>query len=183
MHTAFKTKAIEASTKVGKYLLTIIILLHLGAWFFNGSVWFYSHAFAVDRLSAVFSVLKENHIVRYRNQDWCKVLEYQKGVYWCSTNPSTCALDPDKKSVFDREAEAVFSALSKRLLLTGVRVIWIVVEYDDSGEISYAEFALAHFSLSYFTYIYNPLEPPSRPEVIKNLLIKPGWYFVVEDWM
>ncbi len=183
-----KAKFSPIILKIVKILVIIIVLLHICSWSITGNTWFYSETFAVNRLSKLLPILKDYRITEYRNQDWCKVLDYKNGFYWNSTHPTTCALIKDFKvaplSPFNEIANYDFSKVKTDLFFSGLRINWINVDYDEYGEISYAEFELDHFGLTYHRFIYSPIEIPSDMSgETKNFYIEHGWYFAIEDWM
>jgi hypothetical protein len=165
-----------------------IVLLHLCSRIITGNPWFYSDTLAVNGLSKMLPILKEYHITEYRNQDWCKVLDYKYGFYWNSTHPTTCALAGDYQvaplSPFNELADYDFSKLKTKLFFTGIKIYMINVDYDEYGEISNAEFELDDYIFTRARYIYSPTKTPTdKAGEATNYLIKPSWYFTLEDWM
>lgn len=183
-----KAKIFKTVRKMVWMLLALFILSQLCVWTGTGIPWFYSNSTIVQKLSPTLTILKNEHVTEYRDQDWCRVLNYKSGMYWRSENPSTCVLGPDYKplpsSPFTQSVDKDFAALKNTYFWTGVQICWTNVEYDQMGEISYAVFDMCGWMpVPWYTrYIYSPDKTPmDLGDDGSTDLIEPGWYYQIED--
>ena len=84
--------------------------------------------------------------------------------------------------LFNKAVSVDFTNLKNKLLLTGLRIRIVSVQYDKTGAISYAEFELENIGLTGTRFIYAPTKTLSDLSGDnENWYIEPGWYFQIED--
>jgi hypothetical protein len=115
-------KYVKVFGRLGMVLVFLFIPSHICVRTVTGIPWFYSQSISVKQLTQVLPVLQDYRVTQYRNQDWCKVLIYQKGIYWFSNDPSTstCVLGPETPSPFTQLAGDDFAELKKEFFLDWV---------------------------------------------------------------
>jgi hypothetical protein len=137
-------------------------------------------------LRATFGEIETADVLVYRNQDWCKLLEYPRGAY-ASDQAQTCTLYPRTWQPFDQQADADFGTISRALGQAIVHVRMIEgVAYDTDGTIVSISFELE----GYFSkpgYVRFNFERdgsmPSDDSELTNTRIDDQSYLQFEDWM
>ena len=136
------------------------------------------------RLSALFPRFEELHLIAYRKQDWCSVLETKSGSF-ATNERETCTyiattapkpFTPEARQELADLAGAVESAFSRVYIID--RVI-----YSPEGKLTRAEFDFsAPFSRHSFVYEPGYTLPTDMGGEMQFKRIDENWYYVWEDW-
>src|SRR5262245_21899051 len=142
----------------------------------------------VEKLQSAFPVLEELGVRGFRNQDWCRFIDYPRGAFTNlpdGDNSDTCNLFDGKGLAFDNAAKADFERVRGTLDQTGVHGDWVLnVTYDGAGQLKGAEFAVQGDAFDRWTYVYEPggAVPEDMPGEEEYTPINADWYFWWEDW-
>jgi hypothetical protein len=140
----------------------------------------------VAHLQEAFPMLEELRVRGFRNQDWCRFIDYPPDAFTNDANASTCNLFDGPPKAFDDAANADFERVKTGLGKTGVGtdiVSWI--EYDDAGRMKSAEFDLQASGFGgRWSYIYDRggVMPEDDPGESVYTKINNDWWFWWEDW-
>jgi hypothetical protein len=141
------------------------------------------HQRDVKNLPKVFSTLQTLKVKAYRNQDWCKNIAYQRGLFSSNIETSACNLFDGKSIAMDDRAKQDFQTISNAMATTGVNIHFLSAKYDRSNRLIGATFNLS--TPCRCSYIYEP-GYTQLPENFKGELeytaINSDWYFLWEDW-
>lgn len=140
----------------------------------------------VHRLEQAFPLFEELRLRGFRNQDWCKFLDYPRGAFTNDKETSTCNLFDSPPKDFDDQAKADFARVEEALRQTGVRtdLVWWI-EYDAGGRVTGAEFALDAGGFTRWSYVLDrgntePKENLEGESVYTR--INDDWWFWWGDW-
>ncbi len=139
-----------------------------------------------DSLRATFAQIEAADVVIYRNQDWCKLLDYPRGSY-ATDRAETCTIYDRDWETFDGEAGADLAVLSQAFerALVDVRMIE-GVEYDSDGTITSISFELEGYFSEPGYVRFNFERDGSMPDddtEVTNTRVDAQWYFQFEDSM
>lgn len=141
------------------------------------------HQRDVASLPQVFSALQALKVKNYRNQDWCKNIEYHRGAFSGNLKSTTCNLLDGKPVAMDDRAEQDFQAIATAMATTGVGIHYLSANYDSADRLVGATFNLS--TICRCSYVYRPRYkriPENMQGEIEYTAINPDWYFVWEDW-
>jgi hypothetical protein len=172
--------------RVPRLIVSAAVLLIISGfltWFLWGRPWFIPKTFAVQQFERVLPRLEAEQLEAYRNQSWCKNIAYTRGNFSETSHPTTCNLFEGTPEPFDDRATRDFQTLHRLFLLTGVRILFVKVYYENDA-VRLAEFNLACFLCSRTRYVYEPnyvLQEDMDGEMWFDA-INETWYEVNEDW-
>jgi hypothetical protein len=140
----------------------------------------------VERLEQAFPVFEELRIRGFRDQDWCKFLDYPNGAFTNDSKASTCNLFDGPPKTFDDAATADFARIADALEKADVEtyLVWWI-EYDDAGRMQGAEFDLAAGDFNRWSYIYDRGNKEPKEDIEGESVytrINDDWWFWWEDW-
>lgn len=142
----------------------------------------------VAHLQEAFPVLEELRVRGFRDQDWCRFIEYPPGAFTSdhSAETSTCNLFDGTPQSFDDAANADFDRVNAALGRTGVStyLVWWI-EYDSAGRMKSAEFDLpAGLGGGRWSYIYDRGGSMPEDDLGESVYTKinDDWWFWWEDW-
>lgn len=140
----------------------------------------------VAHLEEAFLVLEQLRVRGFRDQDWCRFIDYPRGAFTSDANTSTCNLFDGTPQAFDDPADTDFHRVKAALDETGVStyLVWWI-EYDSAGRMKAAEFDLPSGDLGgRWSYIYDRggVMPEDDPGESVYTRIKDDWWFWWEDW-
>lgn len=140
----------------------------------------------VAQLETAFPTLSGLQVSGFRNQDWCRFIDYQRGTF---TNvleeTSTCNLFDGVPAAFDDKATQDFATVRQALADTGVTVMMVFVRMDRAGAVEAATFDLVAGDFDRFSYVYDrsgATLPEPNPDTIVAEQINDNWLFFSEDW-
>jgi hypothetical protein len=140
----------------------------------------------VAQLEAAFPTLSALRVSGFRNQDWCRFIDYERGTF---TNVleemSTCNLFDGVPTAFDATATDDFAIVRQALADTGVNVMMAFVRIDQAGTVEAATFDLVAGDFDRFSYVYDrsgATKPEPNPDTIVAEQINDNWLFISEDW-
>lgn len=137
-------------------------------------------------LAALFPMLERLELQTYRDQDWCRLLVYDRGVY-ASELDEACTITSDDWRPFDKEADLAFQLLVEAVAKSGADVEMInVTRYAANGSVGEVEFEFlpADAKPGYYRLIFDRTgEMPMDGNETTNTRIGPQWYLQFEDWM
>jgi hypothetical protein len=142
----------------------------------------------VQKLAATFPVLEEVRVRGFRNQDWCRFIDYPRGAFTnlpSGDDSDTCNLFDGKALAFDDAAKADFDRVRQELDASGVHGDWVLnVTYNAGGQLNGAEFAVQGGAFDRWSYVYDPggTMPEDIPDEEEYAPINGDWYFWWEDW-
>ncbi len=97
----------------------------------------------VTRLEATLPFLEELRVQAFRDQDWCKNIQYVRGAFSETESPTTCNLfEAIRVEYFDDRARSDFDRVAKVFRAVGFRPWYVNVVYDDEGRVAEAWFEL-----------------------------------------
>ncbi len=141
----------------------------------------------VANLSKVFSTLQTLKVEAYRNEDSCKNVAYQRGLFSSTLESSSCNRSDRVTIAMDDRAKQDFQTISSSMATTGVNIESLDATYDRAGRLIRATFR-ARFRLStcyHCMYIYSPrysgLELEGIEGKLKSTAINSDWYFDEDD--
>jgi hypothetical protein len=141
----------------------------------------------VSKLEASFTTLEAFRLIGFRNQDWCRFIDYPRGSFTNlpeGTDGATCNLFEGKALPFDDQAQQDFAAVGAALADAGWRGKWVTgIEYGGNGHVQRAEFDWDGGSFDRWSYWYEPgLVPENLEGEVEYTPISDGWWFRWEDW-
>lgn len=142
----------------------------------------------VQKLAATFPVLEALRVRGFRNQDWCRFIDYPRGAFTnlpAGDDSGTCNLFDGKALAFDDAAKADFDEVRQALDASGVLGNWVLyITYDADGRLNGADFAVQGGAFDRWTYVYDPggAVPEEIPNEEEYDVINDDWYFKWEDW-
>lgn len=135
----------------------------------------------VANLPKVFSTLQTLKVEAYRNEDSCKNVAYQRGLFSSTLESSYCNPSDRVTIAMDDRAKQDFQTISSSMATTGVNIKSLSATYDRSGRLIDARFRLS--TCYYCMYTYYPRY--SRLENIEGKLkftaINSDWFFEEDD--
>lgn len=136
----------------------------------------------VKNLEQLFVLIEKYQIKNFRNQDWCKNINYIKGKYSKTSNPSTCILFEGEAKEFNKESEEDFNLIAKELEKTKTDVLFFSIKFEDNKIIT-AEFNIdCGFCRPSYIYQPNYKLPENMGKEMIFSKIDNNWYLVEEDW-
>jgi rubredoxin len=183
-----ETRTTSLAMRIGRPLVFLLgMAFCVLSWWLTG--WFVfgvrNASHDVSRLEKTFPVVQSLRVATFRDQDWCRNLDYSKGKYSNVLEEfNTCNLFPGKAQAFDDQASEDFSRVRQALSSSGVPIRSINANYRETGELQSAEFHIDCLWCRRW-YIYNPAygvlpKPPSADT--KYTRINDNWYLADEDW-
>ena len=142
----------------------------------------------VQKLESTFPAFEELRVRGFRNQDWCRFIDYPRGAFTnlsAGDDSDTCNLFAGQGSAFDQKAIADFERVRRALDDSGVRGDWVLgIRYDASGRLTSAQFAVEGGLYDRWAYVYDP--GGALPENMEGeemyTRVNDDWYFWWEDW-
>jgi hypothetical protein len=140
------------------------------------------HQRNIANLPKVFSALQALKVKDYRNQDWCKNIDYQRGGFSSNLTATTCNLFDSKPSVMDDRSQQDFQTIANAMATTGVGINYLSAKYNSSDRLVGATFNLS--TVCRCSYVYQPgyRLPANMKGEMEYTAINSDWYFVWEDW-
>lgn len=148
-----------------------------------------------ERFERSFILIQQKKIAAFKDLDWCKTFEYQKG-YFTNNNVEKCTYDFDQKKKFinfDSQAQSAFEEVQRSL--SSPKVETLEVEFQRSGKIASAKLGVfagdvnpvckVIWSCNQKTYIYQPNYgklPEDMGGEIWHEKIDQNWYIEWQDW-
>jgi hypothetical protein len=142
---------------------------------------------AADALARVLPSLAELKIEGFRDQDWCRFIDYPRGAFSNESDPeSTCNLFSGQPTPYDDQATKDWEQVRRALGDAEVSV-WMVwnIHYDGDGRITLATFEITAGEFDRFSYLYDPgneVDKEPSPDTIVTRQINSSWWFMSEDW-
>jgi hypothetical protein len=142
----------------------------------------------VKDLKASFSTLEALRLSGFRDQDWCRFIDYPRGAFTSlpvGDDSDTCNLFDGAALPFDDQASADFERVRAALAGTGVRGDSVLnIQHDDAGHMRTADFDLNGGSFDRWTYVFDRGGSMPENEEGEELYtrINEDWYFWWEDW-
>lgn len=135
----------------------------------------------VANLPKCFNALESLNIQAYRNQDWCKNIWYERGMFSDYTGEATtCNLFLGLPRPFDVQTQTDFMTVAEAIGTTEVRLHYISnTAYDSDRKLTHAEF---HLAACPCVYVYSPSYkdlPEDMPREVYSR-INEDWYYI---WM
>jgi hypothetical protein len=143
----------------------------------------------VAHLAPVLSVLEDEGVKAFRDQDWCRNISYSAGSFSSNFESTTCNyLFDDQPAAFTGAANSDFARVEDAFNESGVWVYCVgQIEYDGNGRLTRAEFALvgAPWDFNRWSYWYDPGHPMPEDMAHERIYtrIDSNWFFQWEDWM
>jgi Asp-tRNA(Asn)/Glu-tRNA(Gln) amidotransferase A subunit family amidase len=127
-------------------------------------------------LNNLLTVLRDNRVTDYRDQDWCRHLETTEQLYADPpTDPSVACLANSRPFLpFDEKTKVLFENVKVATETAGLDIVEINVEFGKAGGVQYAEVAERQL-LGRDAYMYQPDDVP--PEFPKGRVTRVG-----KDW-
>lgn len=145
-------------------------------------------ALDVANLKSSFPTLEDLRVTGFRDQDWCRFIDYPRGAFTTKPDGSdagACNLFSGPALPFDHQAEADFQTVRRALSDAGMRGKWVTwVQFDAGGRIKSAQFDVNGGAFDRWTYVFDrggPM-PESMPAEEVYTPINDDWYFWWEDW-
>lgn len=138
-------------------------------------------------LETVLPTLEQLKVNGFRNQDWCRFIDYPRGSFSnLLDSDNACNLFNCAPEAFDETASADFERVKKALDDSGIstEIAW-AIEYDDAGHVTTAEFDVTAGAFDRFSYLYdrdNTVSKEVTPDTIVTVRINEHWWFMSEDW-
>jgi hypothetical protein len=156
----------------------------------------------VEKFKQVFPLIQQKQIASFKDLDWCKTFEYQKGKF-TNNNIQNCTYNFDKKqkfSGFNSQAQSDFDQVTRSLSSPKVETLEVKFKRGavPSGQLE--EIASARlqvfagdvdpickviWSCNVKTYVYQPgygRLPEDLDREIWHEKIDQNWYIEWQDW-
>lgn len=138
-------------------------------------------------LDGVLPALAELRVKGFRDQDWCRFIDYPRGTFSNQQDEtSACNVFSGTPMPYDDQATADWERVRQALRDAGVSVLMVWnISFDDSGQITQAEFDMNAGAYDRFSYLYDPLNQVDKepnPDTIVTQQINGSWWFLSEDW-
>lgn len=144
---------------------------------------------AVARLEQVFPTIEGLKVSGWRDQDWCRFIEYPHGSFsnLLEGETSTCNLFDGPPQAFDTQASTDFARVEQAFKGANLSV-WMAwgITYDDRDKVNFAEFDMNAGLTDRWMYLYSPNQPISKddwPDAEAFQQVNEHWWFVDDDWM
>lgn len=139
---------------------------------------------AADELERVLPLLDELGVQEYRNQDWCRTLDYRGGAFSTNLESSTCNLFEETPVEFTEQGDRDFNAVRAALAGTGVRIRMVSRLPAIDEWKARTEFNAIGGDFDSWYYVYESGYVPH--ETIEGewvpTWIDADWFFVWMDW-
>ncbi|MBK7994688.1 MAG: hypothetical protein IPK14_15290 [Blastocatellia bacterium] len=136
----------------------------------------------IKDLEQLFNLIEKYQVKDFRNQDWCKNINYIKGKYAKTSKESTCILFEGETKEFNKEAEEDFNLIARELEKTKADVLFFSIKLENN-KIATAEFNInCGFCRPSYVYEPNYKLPENMGQEMIFSRIDNNWYLVEEDW-
>lgn len=132
----------------------------------------------LPKLERIVTVMQENRLLSYRNQDWCEGISGEAGSYSTVKTSERCERDIGKSKPFDSQSRERFDNVrdTAKKLGRGVDNVWLL--YEREGDLRYAEIILSCFwCRESYVFSQDGEGLPPRTEITP---VGRGWYYVVD---
>lgn len=136
------------------------------------------------KLQTILPLLETDRVTYLRSQDWCRVIDYRRGLFGSSTEGHPPVPGRTPPAAFDPAAQADLDRIWQAVETTDTGVYMISeVRFDESGRFLYGEFDCGAGFVSQH-YVYDPghTVPADLPHERWHTAIDANWYYVQEDW-
>ncbi|MDB2673760.1 hypothetical protein N9Y81_02265 [Akkermansiaceae bacterium] len=139
------------------------------------------HSRDTQSLEKLFPILETDQVTAFRYQDWCQVIQYNRGSFAHSTEGEPPRPATRGATDFDPKARADLESVRKQVESTGTGVFFIEeIKFDVSGRVQYGEFHCGDGQ----RYIFDPgyTLPADIPNERWHTKVDSDWYYVLESW-
>jgi hypothetical protein len=142
------------------------------------------HARDTAALESIFPTLESDRVTGLRNQDWCQVLGYKRGMFCHSTQGNRPHPATRDAVAFDATARLDLERIWKTVNGSDVEILLISdIEFDASGHLKRGEFDCSEGFVRQ-RYVFHPgyTLPADMPNQQWHTRVDSDWYYVLEDW-
>ncbi len=147
-------------------------------------------ASVAGRLQGVFPTLEKLQVDTWRDQDWCRMIDYPGGSFSNlldgDDGSATCNLFEPPARPFTDQASADFDRIERAFREAGTNV-WLAwwITYDEQGRVTAVEFDVAAGLADAWSYLYSrdgPVDAEAWTQAAAFRQVNDHWWFVADDW-